>query len=154
MKEEGESGKGTERGLLQDCNTLLDAGPSTWIFEFNKYEHAVSRTLFPRPLFRRSRHPLPKPLPSSFSRSQRTPKTPFVEMMLHFAIVTRSSSNPSDPNVVFQTFRFKTARKRRRATPNSQSTGHANRVNIVPRKWASRTTLAIPRPDNYFAASE
>lgn len=49
---------------------------------------------------------------------------------------------------------FEATRKRRRATPNSQPTGHANRVNIVPREWASRTTLAIPRPDNYFAASE
>jgi len=40
--------------------------------------------------------------------------------------------------------------ERRRATPNSQSTG---RIDIVPREWASGTKLAISRLGNCFAAS-
>lgn len=65
-KEEGENGKGTERGPLQDCNTIRRAGPSTWILEFKEYEHAVSRALSPRPSPRRSRHHAETPFPLRF----------------------------------------------------------------------------------------
>lgn len=99
------------------------------------------------------------------SRSSRKIRAPrWEEGVLSVIVATfpATTSTRKGPHVAFHTSTRPSVRpsrghrrreERRRATPNSQPTGRVNRVNIVPREWASLATLAIPRPDNCFAAS-
>lgn len=74
------------------------------------------------------------------------------------SVIVATTSTRKGPHVAFHTSVRPPVRpsvrgeERRRATPNSQPTGRVNRVDIVPREWASWVILAIPRPDNCFAA--
>lgn len=97
-------------------------------------------------------------LSSSFSRSRST-KNPLAEVGGKDDAFgnrkLRRHVRRKSPHMTFHTSPSESVgqggkEERRRATPNSQPTGC---IDIVPREWASGTTLAISRPGNCFAAS-